>query len=130
LSKTSDHNLSYLYNSIFTPIDMTDYEETFVGEQELANGVPMDNPRMAFTRDPDKFPLTMKPAGIIERQQRVLSRTSALHELMTMEEEDEDEEECEEGDEDEDEEEEDGEEDEEEAEEVEEEEGEKVSPLG
>jgi hypothetical protein len=128
LTKPSDHNLTYLYNSIFTPIDMTDYEETFVGEQELANGVPMENPRMAFMRDPDKFPMTMKPAGIVDRTQRVLSRTAALHELMTYEEEADEPEEGEE--EEEADEEEEGEEEEEVEEEAEVEEPEIISPSG
>lgn len=42
----SDHNFTYLMNALFTPLDMTDYENTFVGFNELSGGVPVNNPHL------------------------------------------------------------------------------------
>lgn len=36
----SDHNYNYLMNALFTPLDMTDYEDTFVGYNEVGGGIP------------------------------------------------------------------------------------------
>lgn len=38
----SDTNFHYLMNALFTPLDMTDYEENFVGWNELPGAVPMN----------------------------------------------------------------------------------------
>lgn len=38
-----DHNFSYLMNALFTPLDMTDYENTFVGYDEVGGDVPLNN---------------------------------------------------------------------------------------
>jgi hypothetical protein len=35
LTQPSDHNFNYLMNALFTPLDMTDYEDTFVGFNEV-----------------------------------------------------------------------------------------------
>lgn len=40
---TSDHNFSYLMNALFTPLDMTDYENTFVGWNEVGGALPINN---------------------------------------------------------------------------------------
>lgn len=37
----SDHNFSYLMNALFTPLDMTDYEDTFVGFNEIEGSLPI-----------------------------------------------------------------------------------------
>jgi hypothetical protein len=39
----SDHNFNYLMNALFTPLDMTDYEDTFVGFNEVGGVVPFTN---------------------------------------------------------------------------------------
>jgi hypothetical protein len=39
----SDPQYGYLMNALFTPLDMTDYENTFVGWNEIGSGVPIDN---------------------------------------------------------------------------------------
>ena len=39
----SDHNFNYLMNALFTPLDMTDYESTFVGFNEIAGSIPINN---------------------------------------------------------------------------------------
>jgi len=39
----SDTNMHYLMNSMFTPLDMTDYEENFVGWNELPGSLPITN---------------------------------------------------------------------------------------
>lgn len=39
----SDHNMNYLMNALFTPLDMTDYENTFVGFNEISGALPINN---------------------------------------------------------------------------------------
>lgn len=39
----SDHNFNYLMNALFTPLDMTDYENTFVGYNEVEGAIPFNN---------------------------------------------------------------------------------------
>jgi hypothetical protein len=40
----SDGNYTYLMNALFTPLDMTDYEEDFVGWNELGGKAPISKP--------------------------------------------------------------------------------------
>lgn len=39
----SDHNFNYLMNALFTPLDMTDYENTFVGLNEVGGAIPINS---------------------------------------------------------------------------------------
>lgn len=65
----SDHNFTYLLNALFTPLDMTDYENTFVGFNEVGSDLPMDaSTNMAWqieepwpTRDIDRDLPERKP---------------------------------------------------------------------
>jgi len=41
-SHASDENFHYLMNALFTPVDMTDYEEDFVGWNELPGNLPIN----------------------------------------------------------------------------------------
>lgn len=36
-----DHNFNYLMNALFTPLDMTDYEDNFVSWREFGGEVPI-----------------------------------------------------------------------------------------
>ncbi|CDW85583.1 UNKNOWN [Stylonychia lemnae] len=40
LTQPSDHQFQFLLNALFSPIDMTDYENTFVGFDEIVGGMP------------------------------------------------------------------------------------------
>jgi hypothetical protein len=42
----SDHNFNYLMNALFTPLDMTDYENTFVGFNEVGRAIPFNNTQL------------------------------------------------------------------------------------
>lgn len=42
----SDHNYHYLMNALFTPLDMTDYENQFVGFDEIGGALPISNPHI------------------------------------------------------------------------------------
>ena len=42
----SDHNFNYLMNALFTPLDMTDYENTFVGYNEVGGAIPFNNTQL------------------------------------------------------------------------------------
>jgi hypothetical protein len=39
----SDHQFSYFMNTLFSPLDMTDYEDSFVSFNEIAGGLPINN---------------------------------------------------------------------------------------
>lgn len=39
----SDHNFQYLMNALFTPLDMTDYEDNFVGFNEVGGALPISD---------------------------------------------------------------------------------------
>lgn len=43
LISQGDSSYNYLMNALFTPLDMTDYEDTFVGFNELPGGLPISN---------------------------------------------------------------------------------------
>ena len=43
---SSDHNFNYLMNALFTPLDMTDYEQQFVGFNEIGGALPINNPSL------------------------------------------------------------------------------------
>lgn len=38
----SDERFSYLMNAMFTPLDMTDHEESFVGWHEIGDDLPIN----------------------------------------------------------------------------------------
>jgi hypothetical protein len=43
LTHPSDHNFNYMMNALFTPLDMTDYEDTFVGFNEVGGSLPISH---------------------------------------------------------------------------------------
>ena len=116
----SDHNFNYLMNALFTPLDMTDYENTFVGYNEVSGALPINNGHLLKPVIEEPWPTNHALVAIESVENRpVYSRSKTHKELQDSKnvEEDEEEEEEEEEGEGEGEEEEGGEEEEEEAEE-------------
>ena len=66
----SDHNMNYLMNALFTPLDMTDYENTFVGFNEIGGGLPINNPNLLKPVVEEPWPANHALAAIeaIEKQ--------------------------------------------------------------
>jgi hypothetical protein len=55
----SDSNFNYLMNALFTPLDMTDYENSFVGWNEVGKtyaGIQNQSLLSALIEEPDKDP--------------------------------------------------------------------------
>lgn len=54
----SDHNFQYLMNALFSPLDMTDYEDAFVGFNELGGSIPINNYSLLRPLQEETLPAT------------------------------------------------------------------------
>lgn len=92
---SSDHNFNYLMNALFTPLDMTDYENTFVGWNEINGSLPISNYSLLKPLMEEPWPTNHSLVAIesVEAKPRV-ARSNLHRDLMeskgTAEEEDED----------------------------------------
>ena len=96
----SDHNYNYLMNALFTPLDMTDYENTFVGWNELEGDAPINNVQLLKPAIDEPWPANHALVAIEDMEKRPQFARSKLHrELLESKgaEEEEEEEEEEEG---------------------------------
>lgn len=75
----SDRQLPWLVDGLYSPINMTDYEETFVGWNEFPKQVPINNISLLDVRRPEAWPQTNKITQIEPRESRPLSGTSTTH---------------------------------------------------
>lgn len=97
----SDRNLNYLANAIFTPLDMTDYEDNLSGWHELPGAMPITHQQLLYPLIREKFPHSDKLKAIETNEERAIEGTgmtfqSILEELAAEPEEEEDDEEEEE----------------------------------
>lgn len=98
----SDHNLNYLMNALFTPLDMTDYENTFVGFNEIGGALPINKPSLLKPVIEEPWPTNHALVAIETPETRPMLARSKIHrELLearkAAKEEEEEEEEEEEG---------------------------------
>lgn len=97
----SDHNFNYLMNALFTPLDMTDYENTFVGYNEVSGALPINNGHLLRPVIEEPWPTNHALVAIESVENRpVYSRSKTHKELQdskNVEEDEEEEEEEEEG---------------------------------
>lgn len=75
----SDRQLPWLLNGLFSPLNMTDYEENFVGWNELPKNVPINNPTILDARQEEAFPKTDKQATLEHIESRPIQGTSTTH---------------------------------------------------
>ena len=75
----SDHNFSYLMNALFTPLDMTDYENTFVGYNELSGSIPINNPHLLKNVTEEPWPMNHALADYDEVETRPFLARSKIH---------------------------------------------------
>jgi len=52
----SDRQMRFLLNAMFTPLDMTDYEEAFVGWNELPGSLPLARPQWLLPYQDEPHP--------------------------------------------------------------------------
>lgn len=72
---TSDENFHYLMNAMFTPVDMTDYEDQFVGWNEVPGEVPISRLSWLNPVMPELHPQTDKLAAIESIENRPVHGT-------------------------------------------------------
>jgi hypothetical protein len=75
----SDHNFNYLMNALFTPLDMTDYENTFVGFNEIGGALPVNNPSLLRPVIEEPWPANHALVAIESLENRPRYARSKLH---------------------------------------------------
>ncbi len=75
----SDHNFGYLMNALFTPLDMTDYENTFVGYNEVAGAIPFNTPALLKPVIEEPWPTSHGLIAIEPVEKRPLLARSKIH---------------------------------------------------
>jgi hypothetical protein len=73
---SSDGNFHYLMNALFTPVDMTDHEQEFVGWNELHGVLPINRQSWLTPMQEEPYPRTDKLAGIETLEKRPIMVTS------------------------------------------------------
>lgn len=72
----SDDNLHYLMNAMFQPIDMTDYEDNFVGWNEIGGSLPINKLSWLKPLIEEPFPQTDKLAAMEQLEEKPVRGTS------------------------------------------------------
>lgn len=79
----SDHNFNYLMNALFTPLDMTDYENTFVGYNEVGGAIPFNNIQLLKPVIEEPWPTNNALVALEQAEKRpMLARNKAHRELL------------------------------------------------
>ena len=66
-------------NALFTPLDMTDYEDTFVGFNELGAGLPISNVQLLKPVMEDLWPANHALASLEAVENRPKYARSRIH---------------------------------------------------
>jgi hypothetical protein len=75
----SDHQINYLMNALFTPLDMTDYENTFVGFNEIGGALPINNPGLLRPVVEEPWPTNHALVAIETAEKRPMLARSKIH---------------------------------------------------
>jgi hypothetical protein len=75
-SHDTDKNFKYLMNALFTPVDMTDHEEVFVGWDELPGALPLSDTTRLLEIVPEPHPQSNALAAIEKPEGRTYHGTS------------------------------------------------------
>jgi hypothetical protein len=79
LSSPGDSGYTYLMNALFTPLDMTDYENNFVGYNELEGSLPINNVQLLKPLIEDPWPATHQLAALEQAESRPKAARSRIH---------------------------------------------------
>ena len=74
----SDERFQYLINAMFTPLDMTDQEESFVGWHEVGDDLPISNFSQLAPLQEEAHPQVDQLAGIELQEKRPQSYPSSV----------------------------------------------------
>lgn len=66
-------------NALFTPLDMTDYENTFVGFNEIGGGIPINNTHLLKNLVEEPWPMNHATVDIEEVENRPMIARSKIH---------------------------------------------------
>lgn len=75
----SDDRFKYLMNAMFTPLDMTDQEESFVGWHEIGEDLPINRTQWLGKLQEEDHPQSDQLAGIEVVEKRPLRYTSSTY---------------------------------------------------
>lgn len=66
-------------NALFTPLDMTDYEDTFVGFNEFPGSIPINNYTMLKPLQDEPWPENHALAALEQAEKRPMLARSRIH---------------------------------------------------
>jgi hypothetical protein len=72
-------------NAMFTPLDMTDHEEAFVGWNEVGGAIPMNNISMLDVLKEEPHPMSRKLVGMETVEKRPIRMTSPTYQSIIAE---------------------------------------------
>lgn len=75
-SYDTDRKFNYLMNAMFTPLDMTDHEDSFVGWNEVGGELPLNRISWLSPLMPEPHPQSNQLVGIEELEERPIRMTS------------------------------------------------------
>jgi len=81
----SDDRFTYLMNAMFTPLDMTDQEESYVGWNEIGDDLPLTRQSWLDELQEEKHPQVDQKAGIEVVEKRPLRYTSSNYQGIMQE---------------------------------------------
>lgn len=79
---SSDGNFHYLMNALFTPVDMTDHEQEFVGWNELHGALPINRQSWLTPLQEEPHPKSDKLAAIEQLEKRPIMVTSPSYQAI------------------------------------------------
>ena len=75
----SDHNFNYLMNALFTPLDMTDYEDNFVGWNEVGGLLPIQGHNLLKPVTEEPWPANHATVGMEKVEKRPMLARGKMH---------------------------------------------------
>lgn len=75
----TDTQFSYLMNALFTPLDMTDYEDNFVGLNEVGGSLPISHINNLRPLVDEPFPAAHMRAANEKMEKRPMRARSMIH---------------------------------------------------
>jgi hypothetical protein len=81
----SDEAFKYLMNALFTPVDMTDHEEEFVGWDELPGALPISDISWLRPLQDEPHPQTDRLSAFVKKEERPLTGTSMTYRAVLEE---------------------------------------------
>ena len=72
-------NFNYLMNALFSPLDMTDYEDAFVGFNEVGGALPIRDVQLLRPIIEEPYPANHALVAIEKHENRPLLARNRIH---------------------------------------------------